>query len=177
MKLNNENISLRAVEPQDLELLYRWENNPEVWDVGNTRQPYSRYMLKQYIVQQTENDIYESKQLRMMIEEKVTSAVVGTVDLFDLDIHNSRIALGLYVHGEFRGKGYATQALHLIEDYTFEFLKLNQLYCHISVNNHSSRSIFEKEGYETNGVLKRWIKTASGFEDIIVFQRFMAGPK
>jgi len=172
MLLKNENIYLRAVEPEDLELLYRWENNPELWLVGNTRQPYSLYMLKQYIQQQTENDIYESRHLRFMIVTCDHNEAVGTVDLFDFDIHNSHIALGLYVADEFQGKGYATQALHLTEEYVFEFLKINQLYCHIAASNTASRRMFEKEKYETNGILKNWIKTPEGFENIIVFQRF-----
>jgi len=169
--LENENIRLRAVEPQDLERLYVWENNSSFWIVGNTREPYSKYALKQYILQ-IDSDIYESKQLRLMIEDELSGETVGTVDLFDFDIHNSRIALGLFIDPTKQGKGYATKALHITENYVFNFLKINQLYCHIAESNTASRLMFEKEGYETNGVLKNWIKTIEGYDNIIVFQRF-----
>ena len=66
MLLENGNIRLRAVEPEDLDRLYSWENNTRLWDVGNTRNPYSRYILKQYIIN-SDKDIYENKQLRLMI--------------------------------------------------------------------------------------------------------------
>ena len=49
MLLSNDRVRLRALEPEDLELLYRWENDPELWEVGNTLAPYSRYILKEYI--------------------------------------------------------------------------------------------------------------------------------
>jgi len=169
--LENEIIRLRAVEPEDLDRLYAWENDSKLWAVGNSRNPYSRYILKQYITASA-NDIYETNQLRLMIVSNLTDETVGTVDLFDFDIHNSRIALGLYVDNQFQGKGFAKAALHLVEDYVFNFLKINQLYCHISKSNIASSQMFEKEGYETNGVLKNWIKTLDGFDDIIVFQRF-----
>jgi len=169
--LENELIKLRAVEPEDLDRLYAWENNPQLWAVGNTRQPYSFYMLKQYILN-SDKDIYESHQLRLIIIGKATGKAVGTVDLFDFDIHNSRIALGLYIDAEFQGNGFATAALRLTEDYVFNFLKINQLYCHIAETNAASRTMFEKENYEVNGILKNWIKTAEGFDNIIVFQRF-----
>jgi diamine N-acetyltransferase len=169
--LQNDKIQLRAVEPEDLERLYRWENKPELWCVGNTRNPYSRYMLKQYILQ-SDKDIYETRQLRLMMVSVATDETVGTVDLFDFDIHNSRIALGLYVDEAFQGNGYAKSALKLVEDYVFNFLRINQLYCHIAETNTASRTMFEKEGYETNGILKSWIKTPEGFDNIIVFQRF-----
>ncbi len=171
MLLENENIKLRALEPEDLDRLYVWENYPTFWIVGNTRQPYSKFQLKQYILQADLN-LYENLQLRLIIEQKSNSNAVGTVDLFDFDIHNSRIALGLFVDEEFQGKGIAKSALQLVEDYVFNYLKINQLYCHIAESNIASKTMFEKLGYEKNGVLKNWIKTSSGFEDIIVFQRF-----
>ena len=169
--LENQIIRLRPVEPEDLDRLYTWENNPLLWSVGNTRNPYSRFVLKQYILD-SHKDIYETHQLRLMMVSCKTGETVGTVDLFDFDIHNSRIALGLYVDAAFQGNGYAKAALKLVEEYVFTFLQLNQLYCHISETNTASRQMFEKENYETNGILKNWIKSDNGFENIIVFQRF-----
>jgi diamine N-acetyltransferase len=93
MLLQNENIHLRPVEPEDLELLYRWENNPEIWSISDTRQPYSRFVLRQYIAD-SDKSIYEIRQLRLMIVDNISNETVGTVDLYDYDIHNSRVALG-----------------------------------------------------------------------------------
>ena len=169
--LENEKIRLRAVEPEDLDRLYEWENNPRLWAIGNTRNPYSRFILKQYIAD-SDKDIYETKQLRLMMVSVETGEAVGTVDLFDFDLHHSRIALGLFVDPAFQGKGFAKASLLLVEEYVFNFLKINQLYCHISEKNTASRLMFEKEGYESNGILKNWIKTPDEFENIIVFQRF-----
>ena len=173
MLLENENILLRAVEPEDLDRLYIWENNSQLWDVGNTRNPYSRFVLKQYIVD-SDKDIYETKQLRLMIVSKKTAETVGTVDLFDFEIHNSRIALGLFVDVAFQGKGFAKASLRLVEEYVFEYLKINQLYCHISQNNTASIRMFEQENFEKTGILKQWVKTIEGYEDIILFQQFRA---
>lgn len=161
---------LRAPEPEDLEFLYRWENNPELWDAGNTRQPFSRFALREYIGQ-TSKDIYTAGNLRLMIEKVDDGEVVGTVDLFDFDMHHSRIAFGLFVAPEFQGKGYATIALRFIENYVFNFLKINQLYCQISVDNTASISMFEKQNF-SKSILKNWIKTEKGFSDVIVFQQF-----
>jgi len=169
--LANDRVKLRAVEPEDLEKLFIWENDTSLWEVGNTRQPYSKFALKQY-VEEVEKNIYESGQLRLMIVEQTGGETVGTVDLFDFDIHNSRIAFGLFIDKNFQGHGFATSALRLIEAYIFDFLNVNQLYCHIAASNVASRRMFEKEQYDTNAVLKNWIRSANGFDDIIVFQRF-----
>ena len=171
MLLENEEIRLRAIEPEDLNRLYLWENNSQLWDAGNTRNPYSKFMLKQYIAE-SERDIYESKQLRLMMVSIKTGKTVGTVDLFDFDIHNSRIALGLFVDVSFQGNGYAKTSLRLVEEYIFEYLKINQLYVHIAINNIASIGMFEQENFEKTGILKDWIKTIDGFENIVVFQQF-----
>lgn len=171
MYLQNDILKLRAPEPEDLELLYLWENMPDYWETGNTRQPYSKFALKEYI-SQTNTNLYESNQLRLMMEDLKTSETVGTVDLFDFDLHNGRIALGLFVAPEFQKKGYAKAALQITEEYVFGFLKINQLYCHIAKNNHASIQMFEKENF-SKSILKNWIKSPSGFEDIIVFQQFI----
>ena len=107
----------------------------------------------------------------MMIVDTCTNETVGTVDLFDFDPHHSRIALGLYVSKPHQGKGIAKTAMSVIEDYVFNFLKVNQLYCHIAATNTASRSLFEQLEYLSSGLLHSWIKTTNGYEDIIVFQR------
>ena len=169
--LENANIRLRPIEPEDLETLYQWENNPALWEASDTHTPYSRYAIKQYIAN-SKQDIYEDRQLRLIIESKLTSESVGTVDLFDFDLHNSRVSLGLFVDTSFQGKGYAKQALHLIEAYVFDFLKINQLYVHIACTNTVTLHLFEQEDYEKNGVLKQWIRLFDNFVDVVVFQQF-----
>lgn len=174
MLLENEKLRLRAVEPEDLDRLYAWENNSQLWNVGNTRNPFSRFVLRQYIVD-SDKDIYENKQLRLMMVSKDTRETVGTVDLFDFDIHNSRIALGLFVDAAFQGKGYAKASLRLVEKYVFDYLKINQLYVHIAETNTASMLMFEQENFEKTGLLKDWIKTTDGFENIVLFQQFRSG--
>lgn len=169
--LENDILKLRALEPEDLELLYLWENDPTLWVAGNTRTPYSRFQLKQYLAQST-FDIYENKQLRLMITEKNGNQTVGTVDLFDFDLHHSRLTVGFYVAAEFQGKGFASQSLKLAEKYVFNFLKINQIYAHVAENNLSSRKLFENNDYELSGTLKNWIKTPDGFESILIYQKF-----
>lgn len=36
-------IRLRAPEPEDLEVMFRFENATDVWEMSNTTGPYSRF--------------------------------------------------------------------------------------------------------------------------------------
>ena len=59
---------LRAMEPEDLDILYRIENDFELWAVGATNVPYSRYALHEYIASAS-GDIYTDRQVRLIIED------------------------------------------------------------------------------------------------------------
>ena len=61
-----ERVRLRAMEPEDLEVMYTMENDPHTWDVTNFSVPYSKFILKQYI-ENSECDMFAARQLRMMI--------------------------------------------------------------------------------------------------------------
>lgn len=167
--LENEVIRLRALEPEDLEPLYRWENNPELWGVGNTLSPYSRYILKEYIAE-SHRDIFETKQLRLMIELRSTGAAIGTVDLYDLDIHHRRAGVGVLLDPVYQGGGLATEAVNLLVEYVHSLLKLHQLYAHIPVNNESSKALFTRCGFTITGILSDWIAIEGGYSDVIVMQ-------
>ena len=39
--LTNERIYLRAVEPEDMDIMYEMENDPSMWNISNFTVPYS----------------------------------------------------------------------------------------------------------------------------------------
>jgi diamine N-acetyltransferase len=167
--LSNEAITLRAMEPEDIELLYAWENDPEIWEVSHTLVPFSKYILALYI-QNADKDIFESKQLRLMISTK-NGKTVGAIDLFDFDPYHSRVGIGLLIHNrEDRSKGYASAALELLITYCFNKLNIHQLYVNIETNNKASQHLFEKYGFISCGIKKEWLRSDSGWKDEVMLQ-------
>jgi Acetyltransferases, including N-acetylases of ribosomal proteins len=167
--LETDRISLRALEPEDLDVLYKWENDSSLWQNGATITPYSRFALHDYL-KNSLHDIFQSRQLRLMVEEKNSGKPIGTIDLYDYDPVNQRAGIGILLDEDFRNRGYGAETLYLIEDYAFRFLQLNQLYAHIPVSNIPSMKLFEKCGYIHSGNLTSWIKTSGGFEDVHLMQ-------
>jgi len=163
--LENDTIRLRALEPEDLDKLYGWENDASLWEMGSTLSPYSRYELKQYIAD-AGHDIYDRKQLRLIIEIKKTATTVGTIDLFDFDPHHRRAGVGILIDAAHQRKGYANIALKLLINYAFSFIKIHQLYANIPITNIPSLHLFEQCGFKTMGVLKDWLFTTNGYVDV-----------
>ncbi len=165
-----KDIMLRAIEPEDLELLYEWENNGDYWTISNTITPFSKYTLKRYI-KNSHKSIYETGQLRLMIVHAEDRVTIGAIDIFDFDPFHSRAGLGILIAREdYRRKGLASMALRCLVDYCFETLQLHQLYCNILGNNCESMDLFKKAGFSESCVKKDWIKTASGYLDEHFFQ-------
>jgi diamine N-acetyltransferase len=167
-------IILRALEPEDIEVLYRWENDPEIWRVSNAHAPYSRYILEKYI-ESSHLDIYEAKQLRLMIDVKENGNMkprpVGTIDLFDFDPYHNRAGIGILIGEKTdRRKGFANLALKLFIEYGFKTLQLHQLFCNITADNKSSLNLFRKNGFSITGKKKDWIKTPGGYVEEYLLQ-------
>ncbi|HOP58485.1 MAG TPA: GNAT family N-acetyltransferase [Bacteroidales bacterium] len=165
-----DKISLRALEPEDLELLYKWENNVSYWLISNTFSPFSKYTLKRYL-ENSHKNIYETGQLRLMIDLVREKKTIGTIDIFDFDPFHKRAGLGILIADEDeRRKGYASMALKCLINYCFDTLQLHQLFCNILENNQESMDLFTRLGFKQTGIKKEWIKISGGYLDEYMFQ-------
>ena len=168
--LEHDHISLRALEPEDLEILYTWENNPAVWHLSGTLVPYSKFVLKQYL-QNAAKDIFELKQLRLIIELRDEKRPVGAIDLFDFDPQHRRAGVGVLIADQSdRGKGYASEALETLVKYCFNVLGLHQLWCNIAASNKLSIQLFTSAGFKLVGEKRDWLYTGSGYENELLLQ-------
>lgn len=168
--LENSVIKLRAPEPEDLELLYTWENSTELWELGATIAPFSRHTLRQYLANNTQ-DIYTDKQLRLMVEFKQTGKGIGTVDLYDFDPFHLRAGVGILIDPGHRNQGLGLQALLVLESYAFSFLNLHQLYAVIPEKNSPSIRLFQKAEYVSAGLLSDWLSAGETYVDALLFQK------
>ncbi|MDE6065307.1 MAG: GNAT family N-acetyltransferase [Duncaniella sp.] len=164
-------MRLRALEPIDVDTLYRWENDPAVWGVGSTLAPYSRKQLWDYI-DSYDGDIFAAKQLRLMIELP-TGETIGTADLYDFDAVNSRCAVGILIAPPYRRQGHGLAALDALAEYCRSRLSLHQLYCIAGADNTASRTLFERAGYTISGRLRSWLRSANAYTDAYLYQKML----
>lgn len=162
-------VKLRALEPEDLEFLFQIENDESFWEISHTQTPFSKYVLKQYL-ENAHLDIFETKQLRLIIEENSSEKKVGMIDLFDFNPQHKRAGIGILIHPNFQQKGFASEALSLLIQYSFLHLQLNQLYANIMSDNEKSLLLFEKHSFKKVGTKKEWIFSDGKMKDEILFQ-------
>lgn len=168
--LQGKEIALRAMEPEDLEILYTLENDTTLWNISSVNVPYSKYTLKQFITTGN-HDIYTDGQIRLMIEKNEDHNVIGMIDIIDFNARHHRAEIGIVLLNEYRAKGYGKQALSLIEKYAKEYLQLNQLYSFVSIENEHSINLFNSVGYKQTGMLKEWLFSNKKYIDTLFFQK------
>jgi len=168
--LKGKHIYLRALEPEDLDFIHVIENDETIWEISGTQTPYSKYLIKQYL-EQAHKDIYEVKQLRLVISD-YENKPIGMIDIFDFDFKNRRAGIGILIKNESnRQNGYGSEALKLLVDYGFNHLDLHQIYCNVSEDNMASITLFTNQGFEKIGLKKDWNHHNGSFKNEFLFQR------
>ena len=166
--MNSKKVTLRAIEPTDLDLLYRWENDDRVWFSSNITRPLSKQTLHRYIDSIT--DIYTDKQVRLIIE--IEGLSVGCIDLFDFDPLHQRAGVGIMIDCDFESQGFASGALKEIKSYAFTQLGIHQLYCNIASTNEKSIQLFTTNGFERTGTKTDWLRMDKKWVDELTLQCF-----
>lgn len=170
MTLKGNNIFLRALEPEDLDFLYDLENDETLWEVSTTTSPYSRYVLNQYL-DNSHRDIYEIKQLRLVICKNENEVQIGFIDLFDYEPKHHRVGVGIVIFSdEDKRKGFATDALQQACDYAFKHLNAHQIFASITEGNHGSIKLFENAGFLRNGIKKDWVFSDGEYKSEYFYQ-------
>ena len=164
-------IKLRAMEPEDLDILYLIENDKGLWNVGATNVPYSRYTLHEYMAN-AKDDIYADRQVRLMVENEA-GEVVGIVDVVNFDPQHQRAELGIVIMNDHRRKGYATAAVKEILRYALRILHLHQLYVIVDKENTIALQLFRKTEFQESASLAQWLYDGRDYRDALLLQRFL----
>jgi diamine N-acetyltransferase len=169
--LKGSKIRLRPIEPWDADKLLEWENDHRNWRVSNTLVPFSKELITQYV--NSAQDIYTVKQIRLIMTALDDLTPIGSIDLFDFSPRHQRAGVGILVDNDHRGKGYALEALSLIDEYALTVVGIRNLYCNILEDNEASQRLFEKAGYVQVGRKIKWFNDQVDWLDEIMYQKVL----
>lgn len=172
MNIEGKISTLRALEPEDLDAMYGWENDTDSWRVSGTVAPFSRHILSRLLDEQ-QFDIYATRQMRLVVERKSDGITVGAVDMFEFDPQNLRAGVGIIIAPPYRKQGFALDALQSLERYVRDVLRMHQLWCSVGADNEASLALFQKAGYTECGLRKEWLLTSNGAIDEVLMQKIL----
>ncbi len=93
--------------------------------------------------------------------------IVGRFALFVL--REGVAEIGLILQRDAQGRGIARRALKLVEDFGFNVLGLHRIYADVDPDNSASCGLFERAGYQREGLLRGHWKTHLGVRDTVIF--------
>lgn len=162
-------VQIRAMEPSDVDLIFQWENDPQQWKDGSGNcKPLSKNDIQRFVDNST-LDIYQERQMRLMISDTGRVAV-GCIDLFDFDPFSLHASIGVLVDEKYRQQGYASFAVRWIVKYSFEVLGLKSLCATMLSTNTVSKHLFEKCGFEYVGTRRQWYRIGDTMYDELIYQ-------
>ena len=119
------------------------------------------------------------------IIDKATDQHIGNIALYDVNyvVHgvddgkpgweHRNVGTGIIIgRKEFWGKGYGTEAHHLVFDYAFRHLKIHKVVHRPVGDNVGSYKMVTKLGLKYEGVLRKHVFADGKFHDVIVMGMF-----
>ncbi len=166
MIIKYENITLRAIEESDLELLKDMINDPEIENMMTGFSfPVSTYEHKKWFNTLSN----EHNKLRLIVDTKEHGAI-GIVMLTNIDWKNRNAEFHIKITGKhnLRGKGYGTNATKALLKYAFEQLNMHCIYSNIIEYNIASQRLTEKCGFKQEGILRDRVYKNGKYNNIVV---------
>jgi RimJ/RimL family protein N-acetyltransferase len=161
-----EKVILRAIEISDNKFLLDIINDGEAEHLlGGWSFPVSSLCQEEWIRSLTpSNNI-----LRCVAEAKQEKIVLGTVILSDIDYKNGTAELHIKLSKDTRRKGYGTDITRTVVNYSFNELRLHCIYARINDYNKASQKLFERCGFEKEGIMRARIYKNGDYHDIFSY--------
>ena len=129
-----------------------------------------------------DNDYFTLESQRQLISQRISDAQQDSAYMFGIYLLDGQLIgqitisnvvrgvgqfadIGYFIDHEMQGKGYTSAAVQLILGYAFRSLALHRVQAAILPHNDGSRRVLEKNGFQAEGLARRFIKINGEWQD------------
>jgi len=164
-KAKPEDIILRPVRLADAKRNVKWMNDPKIHK-HISHQDLDLRKEKREIEKNRENEA--KKVMAISYQGKH----IGNIELRHIDQKNRQAELGIFIgNRKFWNRGIGTAATEKIVDYGFKKLKLHRIYLHVISYNKKAVHLYQKLGFEKEGLLKDNTRKGRKYYDDILMAK------
>lgn len=160
-------VSLREIQYDDLPLINRWRNDPEViaW-LGNN----FLYIAREVDLAWYENYLQNrDKAKRFAIVDNQEGRVIGTTQLTGIHPINRSAEFSIVIGDRAcRGKGAGQAATRELLRHGFEDLNLHRIFLTVLTRNQRAIHVYEKTGFVQEGIMRQCLYKQGLFEDLML---------
>lgn len=163
-------VRLRAVEPSDAR--YHFETNRERDTDRNLEAvmpPSSFARTEKWAREVSERGFHDGDGFFFEIEALDSGEVVGSIDTHHCDPRTGTFSYGVSVREQYRGRGYASDAILLVLRYYF--LERRYQKCNVGVFsfNTASQRLHDRLGFQMEGRQRRMTYTGGAYHDMVLY--------
>lgn len=156
-------IALENIRLQDAQKIAQWKSDRELsrWIMSNY-QPIDTEQAVSWIQSNTAD---ENQRLYGIYDLSCNQTVLGIVRLMFIDWETRSAELGIYIGEEsYRGKGIGKRSIKMVLDRAFDELGLNKVYLKVRKDNESAVVLYQKTGFQIEGLLKEHFYENGNFQ-------------
>jgi ribosomal-protein-serine acetyltransferase len=171
----SDNCHLRILEEQDAEELHALvERNRDYlaeWMPWAADQTFERTLnfIRTTVRRHAENNGFE---LALVLDGRI----IGALGLSSVDWVSRATSIGYWLDEEHRGRGLMTRAVQALVEHAFAEMGLHRVEIRAAEENHRSRAIPERLGFEREGVLREAERVGGRYHDLVVYGKISARP-
>ena len=167
-KLEGESIYFKPLNTSDMKEIHSYASDENVsrfigWKLMQTLDETHDHIEEMMKREAAGTHLYAS------IVLKSTQAIIGTAMIFSFDREAKHAEIGYVFNREHWGKGYGTQTVKLMTNFSFESLNLNKLHARVVDKNIGSSRVLEKNGFELEGRFKDYYFIEGVYYDGLFF--------
>lgn len=147
--IRGKKVNLRAIEREDLPLLRDMRNDVSQNQYFRTWKQLNMENQENFF----QNFIMSDKHIVFGIYLQCRSCLIGECRLSYIDWQKRSAEVGIYIAPKYQNRGFGTEALKMLADYGFNQANLHRIATEIQVDNRKSIKMFEKVGFQHEGLL------------------------
>jgi ribosomal-protein-alanine N-acetyltransferase len=165
-RLETERLKLRPFLPEDAVSFSQLAGSREVADTMIALpHPLSESAARTTIAANAA-EFQRSRALHFAMELKSEGALVGGIDVRDIDREHRQAELTFWIAPEHWGEGLAAEAGAAVLAWTFRELELNRIFSCYMLRNPTSGSVLQKLGMKLEGTMRERVFKWGSFEDV-----------
>ena len=166
--LETPRLYIRSIQEHDLKDLYRVFSDDDVtyflpyltWqDALAARSWYARVL----------EGAAAGNSMQLVMEDKASGEIIGTMILFRFDIECARAELGYALAQQYWGGGYMREALQALLPHAFTELGFHRIEAEVDVRNQPSAKLLRHLGFQEEGLMRQRWKMKGEYKDTWFF--------
>ena len=125
-----------------------------------------------------QREMREGRGYAFLIFRKTDNRLVGGLSLGNITRGVTQSAsLGYWIGAPFSGQGYMSQSVSAIIPFVFDVLNIHRLEAACLPNNKASMRVLERNGFQREGLARRYLKINNIWQDHVVYALLEDDPR